>query len=131
MGIIGNRGLQGQPILPYADYKAYAGSDGFFDLQFVDHTQTPVIPTSFTYQLDDLTNSQNMIPATTPAVPSTSAYTLQIAGSLLVMTYPYQGSQICQLSCTFTALDSVTSASFTGKGVIIVELCSIQTPNGL
>jgi hypothetical protein len=130
VGIIGNRGLQGQPVLPYADYKAYAGVDGFFDLQFVDHTQTPVVPTSFTYQLDDLTNDQNMVPATS-ASPATSAYTLQIPGASMVMTYPYQGSQICQLSCTFTALDSVTSTSFTGKGVIIVELCAIQTPNGL
>ena len=102
----------------------------FLDLVFLDHTNTPVIPTSFTYEIDDLTNDVGMVSATSVTVP-TSAYTLQIPGSQMVMTYPYVGSQLCQFSFTFTAIDSVTNASFTGNGVSIVELCAIQTPTGL
>lgn len=130
MGIIGNRGLQGQPILPYASYKLYAGSDAFLDLEFVDHTSTPVVPTAFTWQMDDLTNDTNMIAAST-SIPTSASLTLQIPGAQMVMTYPYEGSQLCQFSFSIQAIDSVTGGSFTATGVVIIELCAIQTPNGL
>lgn len=117
-------------MLPYPTYKVYAGGDAFFDFEFVDHTLTPVIPTLFQWQLDDLTNSLGVIALTTTVV-SAAAYTLQIPGAQLVQTYPYQGSSLLQLSTTFTALDSVTGTSFTAKGVVILELIPIQTPNGL
>jgi hypothetical protein len=132
MGPIPNRSLQGQPILPYPQYKAYAGGDVFLDLIFTDHTQTPVVPTSFTYQLDDLTNDINMILSTTitsgfPAAGS--IYTLDLPGASMQMTFPYIGSQLCQLSGSFVAVDSVTGNSFTAPFVYIIELCAIQTPN--
>jgi hypothetical protein len=133
---IGNLALQGQPNLPYPDVRQYAGSDSFIDMTFLDHTQTAVVPTSISWQLDDLTNAQNMIPLT--SVPSGSlptqagqVYTLQIPGSEMQMTYPWQGSQICQLSITATALDSVTNASFSVTKVGIIELVAIATPTGL
>jgi hypothetical protein len=129
-GIVGNKGLQGETIQPYAAYTLYAGSDAFFDFEFVDHTLTPVVPTSFTWQLDDITNAQNMVPAST-SVPTAAPLTLQIPGVQMVMTYPYQGSQMCQLSTTFTAIDSVTGNSFQAKGVVMIQLIAIQTPNGL
>lgn len=127
---IGNRGLNGTTILPYANYNLYAGSDAFLDLEFVDHTLTPVTPTSFTWQLDDLTNDVSMVAATT-SVPTSASQTLQIPGSQLVMTYPYIGSQLCQFSFSFTAIDSVTNASFTASGVACINLCAIQTPTGI
>jgi hypothetical protein len=127
---IGNRGLNGTTILPYASYNLYAGSDAFMDLEFVDHTLTPVIPIAFTWQMDDLTNDVSMIAAST-SVPTAASLTLQIPGSQMVMTYPYIGSQLCQFSFTITAIDSVTLASFQASGVVCINLCAIQTPNGL
>ncbi len=133
---IGNLALQGQPNLPYADVRQYAGGDSFIDMTFLDHTQTAVVPTSIIWQLDDLTNAINMIPQTT--VPGGSlptlagqVYTLQIPGAQMQMTYPWQGSQICQLSIAATALDSVTGTSFTMTKVGIIELVAIVSPNGL
>jgi hypothetical protein len=146
MGVIGNRYLQGSPILPYANVKAYPGTDLFMDLQFVDHTNTPVVPTSISIEIDDITNSVVMAGPTTltPAgavgtvgVPFTySAFagtmTLQVLGSAWQMTFPYIGSQLCQVGMQFTAIDSVTGQSFTSNAVIaIVELCALATVSGL
>ncbi len=65
MGVIGNKYLQGEPILPYANVKAYPGTDIFMDLAFVDHTNTPVVPISISIEIDDITNSVVMAgPAT-------------------------------------------------------------------
>lgn len=141
MGIVGNRYLQGQPILPYANVKAYQGYDLFLDVEFVDHTNTPVIPTSIQFEMDDLTNAQTMIgpmslspggasggPVLYPAFAA--SWYIQIAAAALQMTFPYQGSQICQLKFSFSAIDSVTGASFTGPGLAIVELCSLATASG-
>lgn len=125
---IGNRGLAGQPILPYADTLSYAGTDLFFDLAFLDHTQTPVAPTSVVYRIDDLTNAIGMLPLTSLGGLA-STMVVQIPASVWQMTYPNQGSQLCQIFWTFSAIDSVTLASFTGTAVSIVELCAIQTPN--
>jgi hypothetical protein len=103
---IGNRGLAGQPTLPYIDYRSYAGVDVFLDLTFLDFTGTPQIPTAITYQVDDLTNAVNLIPATnvvaTPGVPFTSSMRIQLPGSQMVMSRQYQGSQLCQFSCSAT-----------------------------
>lgn len=127
---INNRGLAGQPGLPYVDYRVYAGSDAFVDLTFLDRTGTLVLPATAVYQLDDLTNSQSMVQQTA-LVGLASTMTLQIPASVLVMKYPWQGSQICQLLVTFTALDSLTSTLFTANGLAIIELIAIQTPQNL
>lgn len=143
---IGNRYLQGSPILPYANVKAYPGTDLFMDLQFVDHTNTPVIPTSISIEIDDITNSVVMAgPATlsaagavgTAGVPFTypafaASMYLQALGSAWQMTFPYIGSQLCQVGMSFTAVDSITGQSFTSNAVIaIVELCALATVSGL
>jgi hypothetical protein len=127
---IGNRGLQGQPTLPYARFKSYVGADVFLDMAFVDHTDTPVVATTLVYQLDDITDVTNMIPATT-LTPAASTYTLQIPGASMQMTFPYLSSQLCQLAGYFQAIDTVTGSLFTAPFVYIIELCAIMTPAGL
>jgi len=146
MGVIGNKYLQGEPILPYANVKAYPGTDIFMDLAFVDHTNTPVVPTSISIEIDDITNSVVMAgpttlnsagavgnagsPFTYPVFASTMY--IQCLASMWNMTFPYIGSQKCQVGMQFTALDSVTGQSFTGTGVIaIIELCALATVSGL
>lgn len=141
MGQIGNRYLQGQPILPYTNVKTYQGADIFLDVEFVDHTNTPVVPTSIQLEIDDLTNAQAMLgPITLTPAGSTSgsaiypafaaSWNIQISASIMQMTFPYEGSQICQLKFAFTAIDSITGQPFTGPAVAIVELCSLATVSG-
>ena len=127
---VGNRYLSGSPTLPYPSFRSYTGQDVFLDMAFVDHTQTPVIPTTLVYQVDDITNSVSMISQTT-LNPGASTYTLQIPGSGLQMSYPYEGTQLCQLSGWIQAIDSVTGSSFTAPFVYIIELAAIATPNGV
>lgn len=122
--------MVGLPGLPYQDVISYAGQDAYCDLVFLDYTGTPVIPSTFTYQLDDITNAINMIPPTTPAPPATAEITIQLPASQMVSTREWQGSQLCQLSFTFTANDSVTGSQFNGRGLAVIELVSIQTPFG-
>lgn len=119
---IPNRGLSGQPSLSYVDYRSYAGADVFIDLTFLDHTGTPVQPTSLVYQVDDLTNAVNIIPTTTVPVTGTSQ-TLQIPGSQLQLTHFWQGSEIFQIWMTAVLPDSSTVQS-----VSVLELVAIQTP---
>jgi hypothetical protein len=144
--VIGNRYLQGSPILPYANVKAYPGTDIFMDFSFVDHTNTPVVPTSISIEIDDITNSVVMAgpttlvstgatgtagsPFTYPAFASTMY--LQCLASMWNMTFPYIGSQLCQVGMQFTALDSVSGQPFTSTAVIaIIELCALATVSGL
>ena len=148
MGVIGNRYLQGSPILPYANVKAYPNTDIFMDLQFVDHTNTPVVPITINIEIDDITNSVVLpncgpialnasgavgsagSPFTYPAFAATMY--LQVLASAWQMTFPYVGSQLCQVGMQFTAVDSVTGQQFTGTGVIaIIELCALATVSGL
>jgi hypothetical protein len=148
MGVIGNRYLQGSPILPYANVKAYPNTDIFMDFSFVDHTNTPVVPTDIRIEIDDITNSvvlPNCGPTTlvaggaigTAALPFTypafaSTMYLQVLASAWQMTFPYVGSQLCQVGMQFTALDSVTGQPFTSTAVIaIIELCALATVSGL
>ena len=148
MGVIGNRYLQGSPILPYANVKAYPNTDIFMDLQFVDHTNTPVTPLTINIEIDDITNSVVLpncgptalvaagaigtasLPFTYPAF-APSMY-LQVLASAWQMTFPYIGSQLCQVGMQFTAIDSVTGQPFTSTAVIaIIELCALATVSGL
>jgi hypothetical protein len=141
MGVIGNRYLQGQPILPYVNVKAYQSSDVFLDVEFVDHTQTPVIPTSMQLEIDDITNAQAMLGPVTlnPAgagsgtllYPAFAAsWNLQVTGAVMQMTFPYEGSQLCQFKFAFTAIDTVTGQPFTAPAIVMVELCSAATVSG-
>jgi hypothetical protein len=144
---IGNRYLQGQPILPYANVKAYPNTDIFFDLQFVDHTNTPVTPTDIRIEINDITNTLQLpglspvtlnpagaigtaaLPYTYPAFQPTMY--LQVLASAWQIQYPYQGSVLIQVGMQFTAVDSVTGQPFTATTIIaIIELCAIATVSG-
>lgn len=123
---INNRGLSGQPILPYVDYRSYQGVDVFIDLTFLDHTGALATPNSLTYQIDDLTNAVNIVPLTSVAVAG-STQTLQIPGAVLQLTHNWQGSEIFQIYITAVMPGSPTSVV---KQVAILELLAIQTPLG-
>jgi len=140
---VSNRALQGQPTLPYTDNILWAGQDVFAAMSFLDRTHTPVVPTSLQLEIDDLTNAVIMFGpyifpsggGNYPAQACTSSVfatemLVQIPASAMVMTYPYQGSQICQLSWTYTAFDSVTGNQFQAQKVDVVSLCSIATVSG-
>lgn len=120
---INNRGLSGQSVLPYVDFRAYAGTDVFLDLTFLDHTGKGNIPQSASYQVDDLTNAVNMIPQTNIPIQGYQQ-TLQIPASSLVMTHQWQGSQMCQVW-----IQALMSDGSHVNGITVVELVSIQTPN--
>lgn len=142
---IGNRYLQGTTPTPYADTLIYQNTDVFIDLAFLDHTDTQVVPTSVSIEIDDITNSVTMLgPVSLTSTGSSSGsliygafattMTLQIAASVWTMTYPYIGSQNCQIGMTFTATDSVTGQTFTVTtplaviGLVAVGTVSGQTP---
>ena len=144
--IIGNRGLQGSPNLPYLQDTVLAGSDTYMQFVFLDRTNTPVVPTSIKVELDDLTNSINMDggPNTFSAAGASTNYyiypafssganppwELQLTAALMQMTYPYQGSQICKFKMVWTGLDSVYGNPFTGVFENIIELVSTPTVSG-
>lgn len=127
--VMNNRGLSGQPILPYADFQSYIGQDVFCNLTFLDHTKTPVVPATLQYRIDDLTNSQNLVPLTSVTIGLASSMVLQIPGSQMMIPYAWEGSIIAQISWTFTAIDSVTGNSFSGQSVNVIELVNIQVPS--
>lgn len=144
--IIGNRGLQGGPMLPYSRISQYAGNDAFIPLVFLDRQRVPVVPTSIKVELDDLTNSVAMDngPLTLNAAgAATASYTypaftsgsptpwlLQANAAIMQMTYPYEGSQICKLKVVFVAADSVTANTFTDVIEWIIELVASPTVSG-
>lgn len=144
--IIGNRGLQGSPNLPYLQDTVLAGSDTYMQFVFLDRVNQPVLPLSIRVELDDLTNCQNMDggpntfnsagAVTTnyiyPAFASGAnpPWELQLTAAVMQMTYPYQGSQICKFTLVWTALDSVYSNPFTGRFENIIELVATPTVSG-
>jgi hypothetical protein len=132
-------------MLPYPSNSQYAGNDAFVPLTFLDRQRVPVTPTSVNVELDDLTNGIAMAGPSTlvstgaasgnfiyPAFSSGSAtpWLLQIPGSTMQMTYPYQGSQIVKLKIVFTAIDSVTGGSFTDVIEWVIELVASPTVSG-
>jgi hypothetical protein len=144
--IIGNRGLQGSPNLPYLQDTTYAGEDTYLQYVFLDRTMTPVMPLTIRVELDDLTNSQNMDggPNTLNSAGASSNFyiypafssganppwELQLTANVMQMTYPYEGSQICKLKVVWTAVDSVLGNPFTGVFENIIELVSTPTVSG-
>jgi hypothetical protein len=147
--IIGNRALQGGPMAPYSQSPndtSYQGVDQYLPIVFLDRTRTPVVPSSIQVELDDITNAQVMAGPSTlvstgantgsfiyPAFTSGGAgapWVLQISGAAMTMTYPYEGSQICQLKFVWTGNDSVTGNPFTEVANYIFELVGSPTVSG-
>jgi hypothetical protein len=144
--IIGNRGLQGSPNLPYLQDQVLANADTYLQYVFLDRVNEPVQPLTIKVELDDLTNSINMDggPNTLVAAgASTNFYIyptfssganppweLQLTAAVMQMTYPYQGSQICKMTLVWTGLDSVYNNPFTGRFENIIELVATPTVSG-
>lgn len=122
---INNRGISGQPTLPYVDYRVYAGEDAFIQLTFVDNIGNLVAPTSAVYQIDDLTNVVNVVPPTNLPITG-SPMVLQIPGAILQMTRQWQGSELLQVYIT-----AIFPGGATSKAVAIIELLAIQTTSGI
>lgn len=138
---ISNRTLQGQPMLPYADRKIWAGNDVFATLTFLNRFSQAATPATLVLEIDDLSNAQVMLGPTDfnptggtvpPIWYPTFAPTMdiQIPGSIMQMTYPYQGSQICQFAWAWTGIDPVTGQTYSGTKVDVIELCAIATVTG-
>jgi hypothetical protein len=125
---INNRGLAGQPSLPYTDFRSYAGADVNLNFTFLDNNGNLLTPTTITYFMDDITNFINMIPLTS-LTPTGSQQTLNIQGSVLQMTFDYQGSQICQLVVTATFFNALSGITTTARATAIIELVAIQVVN--
>jgi len=125
---IGNRGLAGQPTLPYNDFRIYAGSDVTLNFTFLDNNGALLQPTTITYLLDDITNFINMIPLTS-LTPTGSQQTLDLPASSLNMTFDYQGSQLCQLVVTATFFNALSGVTTTARERAIIELVAIQVVN--
>ena len=143
--IIGNRGLQGSPNLPYLQDTVLAGSDTYVGYTFLDRTNTPVTPLTISVELDDLTNSINMDGGPNPlssagasgkyiyqpfSAGANGPWQLQATAAIMQMTYPYQGSQICKLKLVWTSTDSVYNNPFTGIFENIIELVASPTVSG-
>jgi hypothetical protein len=144
--IIGNRGLQGSPNLPYLQDTVLAGSDAYIGYVFLDRALVPVVPLTIKVELDDLTNTQNMdggpntLNAAGASVPfyvypaftsgAATPWELQLTALLMQMVYPYQGSQICKLKLVWTGVDSVLGNPFTGVFENIIELVATPTVSG-
>jgi hypothetical protein len=144
--IIGNRSLQGSPMLPYAQDQSLQNEDTYLQFVFLDRNNVPVTPLSIQVELDDLTNSIAMDsgPVTLnsagasgnfyvyPAFTSGAnpPWLLQLTANLMQMTYPGQGSQICQFKLQWTGRDSITNNLFTGAFINVIELVATPTVTG-
>lgn len=144
--IIGNRALQGGPMLPYAQNQTLAGEDEWLPVVFLDRNRVPVTPTSIQIELDDITNSVVMDggPLTLSAAGATTTnyiypafssgsptpWLLTLRAAVMQMTYPYEGSQICKLKLVWTGNDSVTGNSISQIYESIFELVSTPTVSG-
>jgi hypothetical protein len=132
-------------MLSYPSDSQYAGNDAFVPLTFLDRQRVPVTPATIQMELDDLTNSLTMAgPSTLVSTGATSGnfiypvfssgsaapWLLQIPASVMQMSYPNQGSQICKLKILFTAVDSVTANTFTDVIEYVIELVASPTVSG-
>jgi hypothetical protein len=144
--IIGNRALQGSPMQPYAQDQSLQSEDTYLQFVFLDRNNVPVTPISIQVELDDLTNSIAMDagPVTLAPAGATSTnyvypafssganppWLLQLTAALMQMTYPGQGSQICQFKVLWTGRDSITNNAFTGSFINVIELVATPTVTG-
>ena len=128
--VAGPHWLQGEPELGYTRHLVYAGSDVALSLTFLNTQGVATQPTSITWEMDDLTNGQNMVPPTS-LVPTGPTQTLQIPAASLVMDRQYQGRQISQVWIKAVIADaSVASGSITVNQVVILETVAIATAQG-
>jgi hypothetical protein len=116
--------LQGNPVLPYKATTVDAGSDCWLELQFLDRTRAPAVPTTITYRIDNVTDNQVVL-ATTSVAPSGTTMELNIPASLNVMQRQGQSSQINQVTVVSTYSDGSTRTK-----PFFYELIAICTVGG-
>lgn len=125
MSMRGYPGVAGRPVRPYPSFVINAGSDCWLELTFLDTSDTPVVPSSFSYRIDNLTTN-TLILQDTPVTVTTSPYTLNIPGALnIINTDIGQASQLNQISTTTTYPDGSIN-----RDVFIYEIIAIQTIGG-
>jgi hypothetical protein len=84
----------------------------------------PNAPTAIAWRMDNMSNSQGMQPLTSVVPNGSNVQEIQIPALVLVMSGPYDASQICQILVTATLSDGTTA-----NAVAIIELVAINTPS--
>lgn len=120
----GYPGVYGQPVRPQIEASVVAGSDVWVDVQALDRFGVAQIPTSVTWQVDDLSSRLNMVQATT-FTPVSSAFEIHVPAASNVIQNPTRASIIAQMMIAATLPDG---------SVIKVPRCwevvAINTPSG-
>jgi hypothetical protein len=128
--VAGPNWLQGNPELGYTRHLVYAGTDVLLQLTFLNSLGVATEPNSIVYEMDDLTNGQNMIPSTSLAVTG-STQILQITAAQLQMDRQYQGRQNSQVWITAVIPDTnAPGGTLTVNQVVIIETVAIGTASG-
>lgn len=116
---------QGLPELPYPRKTSYAGQDVLIALTFLNSLAVPAQPTSISYRIDSLETGQ-VIQGPTSLTPTGTSQTLQLPGSVMVLTRQWLGRDNFQVAITAVIPDTnATSGSITVNQVVIIELCAI------
>lgn len=116
---------QGLPELPYPRKTSYAGQDVLLSLTFLNSLAVATQPTSISYRIDSLETGQ-VIQGPTSLTPTGASQTLQLPGSVMVLTRQWLGRDNFQVAITAVIPDTnATSGSITVNQVVIIELCAI------
>jgi hypothetical protein len=121
----GYAGIAGRPVRPYPQFVMNAGSDCWLELTFIDTDNNPVIPTSFSYRIDNLT-TDTLILQETPVTVTSSVIDINFPASLNIINNDIgQSSQLNQVKTTTTYPDGSVDVE-----VFIYELVAIQVVGG-
>ena len=122
MAVRGYPGVAGRPTRPYPSFTINAGSDCWLELTFIDVSNNPVLPTSFSYRIDNLT-TDTVVLQDTPVTVISTVIDINIPGSLnTISNYLGQASQLNQVSTTTVYPDGSTDVE-----VFVYEICTVQT----
>lgn len=128
--VAGPNWLQGNPELGYTRHLVYGGTDVLLSLTFLNSLGVATEPTSITWEMDDLTNGQNMVPPTSLS-PTGATQVLQITAAQLVMDRQYQGRQISQVWIKAVIPDTnAPSGSIQANQIVVIETIAIATAQG-
>ncbi len=120
-----NRAIAGQPTRGYNDVLVNANTDVWLALTFVDRNGLAITPTSVKYQIDNLTDTVNVLAATTFGGTLSNTIEINIPASVNQMSYPDRGSQVNQISVVAAYADGSKETQ-----VFIYTLCSVATVGG-
>jgi hypothetical protein len=121
----GYAGVAGRPVRPYPQFVLNAGSDCWLELTFIDTDNNPVIPSAFSYRVDNLT-TDTLILAETPVSVVSTVIDINFPASLnIIDTDIGQSSQLNQVKTTTTYPDGSINTE-----VFIYEITAIQVVGG-